>query len=76
MPPDSVPEKVLNIDWIENASLVFVMLGAKSEKSGKVSFINFAMAVVVPVEETVIKCLALFYEEGKSGENFRKMNKF
>ena len=27
-------------------------------------------------EDTVINCLAIFYEEGKGGKNFRKNNKF
>lgn len=27
-------------------------------------------------EDVVINCLAIFYEEGKEGENFRKKNKF
>ena len=28
------------------------------------------------VEVAVIDCVALFYEEGKGGENYRKKNKF
>ena len=27
-------------------------------------------------EDVVINCVAIFYEEGKEGENFRKKNKF
>ena len=27
-------------------------------------------------EDVVINCVAIFYEEGKKGENFRKKNKF
>ena len=27
-------------------------------------------------EHVVINCVAIFYEEGKEGENFRKKNKF
>ena len=27
-------------------------------------------------EDVVINCLAIFYEEGEEGENFRKKNKF
>ena len=27
-------------------------------------------------EDVVINCVAIFYEEGKEGENFRKNNKF
>ena len=27
-------------------------------------------------EDIVINCVAIFYEEGKEGENFRKNNKF
>ena len=27
-------------------------------------------------EETIVDCVAFFYEEGKGGENFRKKNKF
>jgi hypothetical protein len=27
-------------------------------------------------EEVIIDCVALFYEEGKGGENYRKKNKF
>ena len=27
-------------------------------------------------ENVVINCVAIFYEEGKEGENFRKKNKF
>ncbi|XP_022787694.1 uncharacterized protein LOC111327719 [Stylophora pistillata] len=34
------------------------------------------MAVADPPELVVIDCVALFYEEGKGGENFRKKNKF
>ena len=33
-----------------------------------------AMAEVL--EEVVIDCVALFYEEGQGGENYRKKNKF
>ena len=27
-------------------------------------------------EDVIINCVAIFYEEGKEGENFRKKNKF
>ena len=27
-------------------------------------------------KRTVINCIAIFYEEGKEGEDFRKKNKF
>ena len=27
-------------------------------------------------EEQIINCVAIFYEEGKDGEDFRKKNKF
>ena len=29
-----------------------------------------------PEEEQIINCVAIFYDEGKSGEDFRKKNKF
>ena len=32
--------------------------------------------VEVATESEVINCVAIFYEEGKEGENFRKKNKF
>ena len=34
------------------------------------------MAVAGPREHAVIDCIAIFYEEGKGGENYRKKNKF
>ena len=30
----------------------------------------------LPEETVIIDCVALFYEEGKGGENYRKKNKF
>ena len=35
-----------------------------------------AIAVAGPREQAVIDCIAIFYEEGKGGENYRKKNKF
>jgi len=35
-----------------------------------------AIAVAGPREHAVIDCVAIFYEEGKGGENYRKENKF
>ena len=35
-----------------------------------------AMAVAGPRELAVIDCVAIFYEEGKGGENYRKKNKY
>ena len=29
-----------------------------------------------PEEEQIINCVAIFYDEGKGGEDFRKKNKF
>ena len=29
-----------------------------------------------PEEEQIINCVAIFYDEGKDGEDFRKKNKF
>ena len=35
-----------------------------------------AMAVAGPREHAVIDCVAIFYEEGKGAEKYRKKNKF
>ena len=45
-----------------------------------IQYVTMATEVVeVPAEseeDVVINCMAIFYEEGKEGENFRKKNKF
>ena len=52
-------------------SLVFA-----GSKSVLINPRSSAMAVAGPREHAVIDCVAIFYKEGKSGENYRKKNKF
>ena len=47
-------------------------MGSKSVLNPRAS----AMAVAGPREHAVIDCIAIFYEEGKGGENYSKRNKF
>ena len=37
---------------------------------------NNRILVMAEVQEVVIDCAALFYEEGQGGENYRKKSKF
>ena len=55
---------------------VTLSLVDKGSKSGFANSLASAIAVAGPREHAVIDCVAVFYEEGKGGENYRKKNKF